>query len=236
VPTVNDNPLLLASSLPSDIARTGQDANFTDKLQRNGKDVATTDDLTALKNAVNSTSTGLPSKMATVDADKKYETSAHASSTYATVQNTNAAVATRMPIDSGAASGNFDEMKTDGIFYLNAFDPTNATGFPTNLVGTGVTWGKLIVLQANSGMIRQILYTLTGRFAYRTWSGGPGSWSAWQQIATGDDVQAALNQAHTDMLSELTKRGYPSVIWTGTQAQYDAMGSHDANTEYRITG
>lgn len=46
VPTVNNNPLLLASSLPSDLARTGQDANFTGKLQRNGKDVATTDDLT----------------------------------------------------------------------------------------------------------------------------------------------------------------------------------------------
>ena len=40
VPTVNNNPLLLASSLPSDLARTGQDANFTGKLQQNGQDVA----------------------------------------------------------------------------------------------------------------------------------------------------------------------------------------------------
>lgn len=40
VPTVNNNPLLLASSLPSDLARTGQDANFTAKLQQNGQDVA----------------------------------------------------------------------------------------------------------------------------------------------------------------------------------------------------
>ncbi|MDT7015371.1 hypothetical protein [Levilactobacillus namurensis] len=39
-PTVNNNPLLLASSLPSDLARTGQDANFTGKLQQNGQDVA----------------------------------------------------------------------------------------------------------------------------------------------------------------------------------------------------
>ncbi|WP_203639693.1 hypothetical protein [Levilactobacillus wangkuiensis] len=39
-PTVNNNPLLLASSLPSDLARTGQDANFTAKLQQNGQDVA----------------------------------------------------------------------------------------------------------------------------------------------------------------------------------------------------
>ena len=31
VPTVNNNPLLLASSLPSDIARTGQDQEFTGK-------------------------------------------------------------------------------------------------------------------------------------------------------------------------------------------------------------
>lgn len=40
VPTVNNNPLLLASSLPSDLARTGQDANFTGKLQQNGQNVA----------------------------------------------------------------------------------------------------------------------------------------------------------------------------------------------------
>ena len=40
VPTVNNNPLLLASSLPSDLARLSHDANFTAKLQKNGQDVA----------------------------------------------------------------------------------------------------------------------------------------------------------------------------------------------------
>ena len=40
VPTVNNNPLLLASSLPPDLARLSQDANFTEKLQQNGQDVA----------------------------------------------------------------------------------------------------------------------------------------------------------------------------------------------------
>ncbi|MCX7511796.1 hypothetical protein OSJ94_11460, partial [Levilactobacillus brevis] len=40
IPTVNNNPLLLASSLPSDLARLSQDANFTAKLQQNGQDVA----------------------------------------------------------------------------------------------------------------------------------------------------------------------------------------------------
>ena len=40
VPTVNHNPLLLASSLPADLARLSQDANFTAKLQQNGQDVA----------------------------------------------------------------------------------------------------------------------------------------------------------------------------------------------------
>lgn len=47
VPTVNNNPLLLASSLPSDLARTSQDANFTGKLQKSGVDVATVDDVSA---------------------------------------------------------------------------------------------------------------------------------------------------------------------------------------------
>lgn len=46
VPTVKNNPLLLASSLPSDLARTGQDANFTGKLQKSGIDVATKSDVT----------------------------------------------------------------------------------------------------------------------------------------------------------------------------------------------
>ena len=50
VPTVNNNPLLLASSLPSDLARTTKDANFTRKLQKSGIDVATTTDV---KNTVN---------------------------------------------------------------------------------------------------------------------------------------------------------------------------------------
>ncbi|ORN08147.1 hypothetical protein FAM21834_01908 [Lentilactobacillus parabuchneri] len=60
VPTVNNNPLLLASSLPSDLARTGQDANFTGKLQKSGIDVATTSDVskavnTATANMANTT-------------------------------------------------------------------------------------------------------------------------------------------------------------------------------------
>lgn len=50
VPTVKNNPLLLASSLPSDLADTTKDANFTKKLQKSGIDVATTTDV---KNAVN---------------------------------------------------------------------------------------------------------------------------------------------------------------------------------------
>ncbi|WP_125583736.1 hypothetical protein [Levilactobacillus cerevisiae] len=45
VPTVNNNPLLLASSLPSDLARTSQQTNFTAGLQSGGISVATSDDL-----------------------------------------------------------------------------------------------------------------------------------------------------------------------------------------------
>lgn len=53
VPTVNNNPLLLASSLPSDLARTGQDTNFTRKLQKSGIDVATTSDVSKATTAAN---------------------------------------------------------------------------------------------------------------------------------------------------------------------------------------
>ena len=45
VPTVKNNPLLLASSLPSDLARTSQQTNFTAGLQSGGVDVATAADL-----------------------------------------------------------------------------------------------------------------------------------------------------------------------------------------------
>ncbi|WP_249778420.1 phage baseplate upper protein [Lentilactobacillus dabitei] len=60
VPTVNNKPLLLASSLPSDLARTTKDANFTGKLQKSGIDVATTTDVgkavnTATANMANTT-------------------------------------------------------------------------------------------------------------------------------------------------------------------------------------
>ncbi|MDB1104643.1 fibronectin type III domain-containing protein [Lentilactobacillus parabuchneri] len=41
VPTVNNNPLLLASSLPTDLARTSQQTTFTAGLQSNGQDVLT---------------------------------------------------------------------------------------------------------------------------------------------------------------------------------------------------
>ncbi|MCT3552399.1 phage baseplate upper protein [Lentilactobacillus buchneri] len=70
VPTVNNNPLLLASSLPPDLARTTKDANFTGKLQKSGIDVATTSDVT---NAVN-TATSNYSKY--IEASKNNEASA----------------------------------------------------------------------------------------------------------------------------------------------------------------
>ena len=49
VPTVNNNPLLLASSLPSDLARTSQQTNFTAGLKSGGVDVATAADLKSIE-------------------------------------------------------------------------------------------------------------------------------------------------------------------------------------------
>ena len=50
VPEVDNNPLLLASSLPSDLARTSQQTNFTAGLQSGGVSVATSDDLKSVEN------------------------------------------------------------------------------------------------------------------------------------------------------------------------------------------
>jgi len=60
VPTVNNNPLLLASSLPSTLADTTKLSNFTAGLQKGGADVATQSDVTtaistATANMVDST-------------------------------------------------------------------------------------------------------------------------------------------------------------------------------------
>lgn len=51
VPMVNNNPLLLASSLPSDLARTSQQTNFTAGLKSGGVDVATAADLKSVENS-----------------------------------------------------------------------------------------------------------------------------------------------------------------------------------------
>jgi len=58
VPTVNNNPLLLASCLPSDLARTSQQTNFTAGLQSGGFDVATAADLKSIEDASWHTITG----------------------------------------------------------------------------------------------------------------------------------------------------------------------------------
>ena len=51
VPEVDNNPLLLASNLPSDLARTSQQTNFTAGLQSGGVSVATSDDLKSVENS-----------------------------------------------------------------------------------------------------------------------------------------------------------------------------------------
>lgn len=75
VPTVNNNPLLLASSLPSDLARTTKDANFTGKLQKSGIDVATTTDVSSAVNTATSNSSKY------IEASKNDEDSAISDST-----------------------------------------------------------------------------------------------------------------------------------------------------------
>ncbi|WP_179193258.1 hypothetical protein [Levilactobacillus brevis] len=51
VPTVKNNPLLLASSLPSDLARTSQQTNFTAGLKSGGVDVATAADIKSIEDS-----------------------------------------------------------------------------------------------------------------------------------------------------------------------------------------
>ena len=75
VPTVNNNPLLLASSLPSDLARTGQDANFTGKLQQNGQNVALVNNTIARNPDTGSVSEPVDFTKLTVNGGKSVATS-----------------------------------------------------------------------------------------------------------------------------------------------------------------
>jgi hypothetical protein len=129
VPTVNNNPLLLASSLPTDLARTGSDQEFTGK---NTFDTA--------------------------------------------------------PID-----------KTTGNPYITK---DGVPSIPSDVARTG---------QAQ---------TFT---AAQTFSIAPVLKSNGKPFITMDDV-----------LAELTKRGYPSLVWKGTQAEFDALATKDPNGEYQI--
>lgn len=266
----------ISSNLPADVAKTDAANTFTKQqtfsagaVNGNGKkalfdgdvdlsgtqpkgDYANNADLTALKNAVNSTSTGLPSKMATADADKKYETSAHASSTYETQADAKNKVNT-------ADTSNWQKQ---ALFNPGSFMIDQAGD------GNGITFHDLLVKKyANPGVyfIRDSATTSPQNYYVDALViSEPGGWwycygiaggnsifvtrtiqpdktvgridSGWVTMARSKDIQSAINQAHTDMLSELTNRGYPASIWTGTQAQYDAMSSHDNHIEYRING
>lgn len=124
----------------------------------------------------------------------------------------------------------FDE----GLYSMNGVSIKNAPNGNTQ-----ANWNGLVVFHiGRSNVPFQMMWGTisTNDLYFRIAAGIPLNWNNWVQVASSDDVQSAINQAHTDMTSELTKRGYPSAIWTGTQAQYDAMKSHDAHTEYRITG
>ena len=193
VPTVNNNPLLLASSLPSDLARTGQ-ANTFSSLQTFSQGVKT--------------------------------------------------------LQTGSYS-DANSLVNEGLYY-------NTNSSIKNGVGS-LTTGYIQVMSGGGEIVRQIMYSDTdGGLIYdRTSQDGGSSWGDWVQIVSWSQIPG--NLAFTDQSQtftaqqtfssapilkttgkpfiteeELNKRGYPSLVWKGTQAEFNAMPTKDPNGEYQI--
>ena len=115
VPTVNNNPLLLASSLPSDLARTGQDQEFTGK---NTFDVAPIDKKTGNPYI---TKDGVPAVPSTLADTTKL------SNFTAGLQSNGTAVATQSDVTTAISTAT-----------ANMVDYTKATNFTAGLQSGGV--------------------------------------------------------------------------------------------------
>ena len=170
VPTVNNNPLLLASSLPSDLARTGQDANFTAKLQQNGQDVALANNTIARNPDTGVVSEPTDFTKLTVNGGKSVATSDDLKSLEAsawrplTLENANNGAILFKDNGDGTASltgsANFVIAAASGVI-TEAIDPPSGYQFSSLAWNKGTDGDGIFAIGGRSGTSAGPVYTPT---------------------------------------------------------------------------
>ncbi|RRG07331.1 MAG: hypothetical protein DUD30_01345 [Lactobacillus sp.] len=167
VPTVNNNPLLLASSLPSDLARTGSNQEFTGK---NTFDTAPIDKTTGNPYI---TKDGVPSDVARTGQANTFSLPQTFSQGIKTLQTGSYADA--------------NSLVNEGLYFNTNLSIKNAAG--------SITGGFIQVLSGGVWeRVRQFMYSdLANNLVYTRVSSDSGStWSNWVQIITSDQIPTDL--------------------------------------------
>ena len=210
VPTVNNNPLLLASSLPSDLARTGSNQEFTGK---NTFDTAPIDKTTGNPYI---TKDGVPS----LSSDLARTGQAN---TFSSLQTFSQGVKTLQ-------TGSYDDANSlvnEGLYYNTNSSIKNGA--------RSLTTGYIQVMSGYGEIVRQIMYSDTdGGLIYdRTSQDGGSSWSNWTQIVTWSQLPSnmVLNNRDTNFTAKLQQNGQDVALANNTIFRSPNTGSvSSANT------
>ena len=177
VPTVDNNPLLLASSLPSDLARTGSNQEFTGK---NTFDTAPIDKTTGNPYITKDGVPSLPPDLARTGQANTFNLTQTFSQGAKTLQ-------------TGSYSDT-NSLVNEGLYYNTNSSIQN--GAPS------ITTGYIQVMSGGGEIVKQIMHSDTdaGLIYDRTSQNGGSSWSNWTQIVTWDQIPSNIvetNQPQT---------------------------------------
>jgi len=196
VPTVNNNPLLLASSLPSDLARTGSNQEFTGK---NTFDVAPIDKITGNPYI---TKDGVPNDVARTGQ----------TNTFNLLQTFSQGVKTLQ-------TGSYDDVNSlvnEGLYFNTNLSIKNGAG--------SITAGFIQVISGYWDRVRQFMYSdVTNNLIYTRVSSDSGStWSDWESLATTDDVTTAISTATANMVDSTKATNFTAGLQT---SGFDVLGA-----------
>ncbi|MDV2566171.1 hypothetical protein [Levilactobacillus brevis] len=186
VPTVKNNPLLLASSLPSDLARTGSNQEFTGK---NTFDTAPIDK-----------TTGNP--YITKSDVPKVDLSSYATQQQLATKADTSAIDPSVIVKTTLTA-------TDDVLNLDYGSYTISGPLPKNvpdIENTGINWGTLVVRKILSGANKTLEYRdVKGNVLINILSGKPLTWSGWHvpnsgTMASKSDVTTAISAATANMV------------------------------------
>ena len=186
VPTVDNNPLLLASSLPSDLARTGSNQEFTGK---NTFDIAPIDKTTGNPYITKDGVPSLPPDLARTGQ----------ANTFSSLQTFSQGA---KMLQTGSYS-DANSLVNEGLYYNTNSSIQN--GAPS------ITTGYIQVMSGGGEIVRQIMYSDTdaGLIYDRVSQNGGSSWGNWIEIAAYDQMPSdtALTDQNANFTAKLQKSG-----------------------------